>query len=128
MENKNILFIDKFGRTILGEVINENEKTLKIKNPGIIHISQDAQTHRFNFQVLPMVLFELIDVENTKECNLIIEKDNISIIMNENDEPIIPNKIFVQQRDNIFNALAKGLKNQTPMTEQPDNSKILEVK
>ena len=122
--NKNIiLFIDKFGRTIMGEIFEETDNSLTIKNPGIIHISQDAGTKQFNFQVLPLILFELLDINNTKFYNIKVNKDEISILTTENNSYVQINEAFIKQYNAMFTALANGLKPQSS-----DTNNILEAK
>ena len=123
--NKNIiLFLDKFGRTVIGEIFEENENDLIIKNPGIINITQDAQSKRFNFQVLPLVLFEIVNVDTTKFYNVKFNKSDISILTTENNNYVEVNSAFVSQYEAMFNALANGLKSNIPET----NDNVLEVK
>lgn len=123
--NKNIiLFLDKFGRTVIGEIFEENENDLIIKNPGIINITQDAQSKRFNFQVLPLILFEIVNVDTTKFYNVKFNKSDISILTTENNNYVEVNSAFVSQYEAMFNALANGLKSNIPET----NDNVLEVK
>ena len=124
--NKNIiLFIDKFGRTIMGEIAEENVSSYTIKNPGVIHITQDAQSKRFNFQVLPLILFELLDVDTTKFYNIKFNKEDISVLTTDNNQLVKVNQAFVNQYNAMFTALANGLK-QENTTES--NINTLEVK
>lgn len=124
--NKNmILFIDKFGRTIMGEIAEENVSSYTIKNPGVIHIAQDAQTKRFNFQVLPLILFELLDVDATKFYNIKFNKEDISVLTTDNNQLVKVNQAFINQYDAMFTALANGLKQEN---NSEANINTLEVK
>lgn len=61
METKNkklTVFLDNIGRTIIGKVVSENEQTLSIENPALVHIQPNVQTQQLQLQILPLFFKE----------------------------------------------------------------------
>ena len=128
MEKNIILFIDKFGRTLIGELIAENVCSIQVKNPSVIHISQNAQNKRFDFQLLPLILFEIIDVATTKSYVARFDKEDISILTTDGEHRVKVNEAFIKQYNTIFDALAKGLQTAENNQNTQQQPNILEVK
>ena len=128
MEKNIIIFIDKFGRTLMGEVIDENVCSIQVKNPGVIHISQNAQNKGFNFQLLPLILFEIVDVSSTKSYITKFNKEDISILTTDGEHRVKANETFIKQYNTIFDALANGLQTAEKSQEVQQQPNILEVK
>lgn len=61
------VIIDSMGRTILGEVVEDDGETLTLNNPIIMHF-QAMQNGQLNLQLFPLFFFELIDA-NSRDIN-----------------------------------------------------------
>ena len=71
MSNKT-LFIDGIGRTILGEIANETELTLEIKNPAMVIVQQvpsniPQQQPQLQVQLIPLFFQEFIEATKSDE-------------------------------------------------------------
>jgi len=56
-------FLDTVGRTIIGELVSEDEKTIKVKNPVIVNIApqkDDKGNVKMAIQLFPIFLRELL--------------------------------------------------------------------
>lgn len=104
---KKIIFFDRIGRTITGEVSKENDVEITIKNPCVFQISPNPQTREFNMTLLPVVLFELINPK-TKSYEITYCKNNIEILKNEDGSYVEPTEHFINARENMFNKLSSG--------------------
>lgn len=59
MSDKNLtVFVDGIGRTVVGEVVDDNDTTLVVKNPSIIHVVPNPQTGQISVQLLPFFFKE----------------------------------------------------------------------
>jgi len=71
MSNKTV-FVDGIGRTILGEVVSENDLALQVKNPVMVVVQQvpsqlPNQQPQLQVQLMPLFFQEFID--STKRDN-----------------------------------------------------------
>lgn len=71
MSNKTV-FVDGIGRTILGEVVSENDVALQVKNPVMVVVQQvpsqlPNQQPQLQVQLMPLFFQEFID--STKRDN-----------------------------------------------------------
>ena len=55
-----VVFIDQVGRTILGEEVSRDLKTLTVKNPAMINVNQ-AQGGQLQVQLFPLFFAEFIE-------------------------------------------------------------------
>ena len=55
-----ILFIDQVGFTVVGEKIEQNDKTIKIKNPAVLQAAPNQQ-NQLQVQLLPVLFREFLD-------------------------------------------------------------------
>lgn len=108
--NKIIIYNDKIGRTLIGEIANETETTVTIRNPSVMQIMQHPVTKEISMQLLPLILYELLDIENTKSYSIVYNKNDIDILRNgENEnEYLSPAQKFIDIRKTIFDKLADG--------------------
>jgi hypothetical protein len=53
-------FIDHVGRTIIGEVLGEENGHLKVKNPAILLVQPNQQTGQLSIQTVPLFFKEFI--------------------------------------------------------------------
>lgn len=56
--NKLTVFLDNIGRTIIGNLQDENETTLSIENPALVHIQASPQNGQLQLQLLPLFFKE----------------------------------------------------------------------
>lgn len=73
---KHVIFLDNVQRTILGELVSEDEKNLNIKNPVVIMINQD-NTGKISVQLLPLLFREFL-ADKTGDVTFKYTKENIS--------------------------------------------------
>ena len=55
-----VVFIDQVGRTILGDEVSRDLKTLVVKNPAMINVNQ-AQGGQLQVQLFPLFFAEFIE-------------------------------------------------------------------
>ena len=76
--NKQVtVFLDNIGRTIIGKVHNENEDTLTIESPALVHIQANPQTNQLQLQILPL-FFKEFQLPNAKPTIWNFKKANIT--------------------------------------------------
>ena len=104
MSNKTV-FVDGIGRTILGEVVSENDIALQVKNPAMVIVQQvpspvQNQQPQLQVQLMPLFFQEFIDPKK-RENGTVFEyiKANIArVVQLDLDEKILAhyNRIFNQ--------------------------------
>lgn len=52
------VFLDSIGRTIIGTLRSEDETTLTIENPALVHIQASPQNGQLQLQLLPLFFKE----------------------------------------------------------------------
>lgn len=52
------VFLDTIGRTIIGKIAKEDDATLSIENPALVHIQTNPQTNQLQLQLLPLFFKE----------------------------------------------------------------------
>ncbi len=57
--SKKLTFIDNIGRNVLGELVEQTDSVLKIKNPTVINIAQ-ADNGQLQVQIIPLFLPEFL--------------------------------------------------------------------
>jgi hypothetical protein len=108
---KTIVFLDTVGRTILGELLNENEQTTTVVNPVILNVVP-VEGGRMTVQLYPLFFREFLadkaeDVSFTYQNSSIV-KTNISAVdfrllaqyaqlFNKNNAFVSPGEIPQQQ-------------------------------
>ena len=53
-------FIDHVGRTIIGEVLGEENGNLKVKNPAILMVQPNQATGQLSIQTIPLFFKEFV--------------------------------------------------------------------
>ena len=104
---KQIIFFDKIGRLIIGDVFYETEKTLAVKNPCVFQV-QPTPNRQFNISLLPAVLFEQLNIAETTNYNVTYNKDNIEILTDDYGAYIKPAENFLNNRKQMFDKLVSG--------------------
>jgi hypothetical protein len=85
---------DHIGRTVVGVVTKEDDETITINNPVIIHVQPNPQNGQLQVQSFPYLFMEFIKGDKTKN-NWTFNKSVISTSDVELDDRI------VQQYENI---------------------------
>lgn len=84
MEQNNItVFLDTIGRTVIGEVSNEDttDQVLGVKNPAVVSIVPNTQTGQITLQILPL-FFKEFQAEKSESTTWIYNKSNITVSKN----------------------------------------------
>lgn len=71
------VFLDNIGRTIIGKVVSENETTLSVENPALVHIQANPQTSQLQLQILPL-FFKEFQADKTEATVWNYNKSNIT--------------------------------------------------
>ena len=87
--------VDHIGRTVIGNVVKEDAKTLTLNNPVIIHVQPDQQSGQLQVQSFPYIFIEFL--KDKKQNNWTFNKTVISVSDVELDDKII------NQYENINN-------------------------
>lgn len=78
MQTKHTVIIDQMGRVLLGVEVDQDESTLTLNNPIILHF-QPAQNGQLELQVYPLFFFELLDKEKRSQNDWIFNKASVAI-------------------------------------------------
>ena len=78
---KLVIFNDGIGRTNFGEVVEENNNSIKVKNPAMIMVSPN-EAGQMKVDVIPLFFSEFIEADENGEKKSIFDfnKNNITII------------------------------------------------
>ena len=77
MKQKHVVIIDQIGRILLGVEVGQDESTLTLNNPIILHF-QPAQNGQLELQVYPLFFFELLDKAKRTQNNWTFNKSSIT--------------------------------------------------
>ncbi len=75
-ETNKIAFIDHVGRTIVGDVVTDNDQILKVSNPVILHW-QVHQDKSIEVQTFPLFFMEFVDKDKRDTNVWTFSKKNI---------------------------------------------------
>jgi len=90
------VFLDNIGRTIIGRLSKEDEATLTIENPALVHIQPNPQNNQLQLQILPL-FFKEFQEDRTKPSHWVYKKPNVTL-----GEGISFAAQFVNQYDQLF--------------------------
>jgi len=79
--------VDHIGRTVIGNVVKEDAKTLTLNNPVIIHVQPDQQSGQLQVQSFPYIFMEFL--KDKEQNNWTFNKTVISVSDVELDDKII---------------------------------------
>ena len=117
-----IIFFDNIGRTIIGSIQSETDDKITVANPCAVQIGQHPATKEITMQLLPMVLFELIDIDNTKSYSIEFNKNNISILKDHHGEYAPVADKFIKIRKALFDRLENGTLSEIMKQAQNSNT------
>tara|TARA_B100001094_G_C18060355_1_gene734738 strand:- start:54 stop:395 length:342 start_codon:yes stop_codon:yes gene_type:complete len=80
--------VDTIGRTVVGKLNGEDDTTLTLNNPVIIHVQPDQQTGQLQVQSFPYLFMEFIKGDKEKN-NWTFTKSAIAISDVELDDKIV---------------------------------------
>lgn len=78
MSEKHIAIIDQVGRNVVGKLVKEDEKTLTLNNPVILHV-QPGGNGQLEVQSFPVFFFEFIDKEHREKNDWTYHKESIVV-------------------------------------------------
>lgn len=114
-------FVDSVGRTVLGELLENTDSNLKVKNPAIVNVQVVQDTGQIQVQLLPFVFREFIKQETRDAGNVwTFNKNNVVF----SDDIQLEDNIL-QQYDNIFNGQVPTAQPEAPGGE-PDVIKLFD--
>lgn len=107
-----ITFIDQIGRAVVGVKEKEDEATVTVRNPAIIHIQQ-VEGGRLSVQPIPLYFKEFVGADSKKNGTAwLYNKANIVVGMD------------VQNADLLLQAYEKLY---APVEEQPAPGKVVKL-
>jgi hypothetical protein len=81
--------IDHIGRTVIGEVVEQNTDTLVLNNPVIIHVQPNPQNGQLQVQSFPYIFMEFLTADSRKKNHWTFNKKSIVLSEVELDDKII---------------------------------------
>jgi len=87
--SKIITIVDHIGRTVIGSVKDQNETTLTLDNPVIIHVQPNPQTGQLQVQSFPYMFMEFLSQDSRDKNFWTFNKASIVLSEVELDERII---------------------------------------
>jgi hypothetical protein len=87
--------VDHIGRTVVGKLSQEDDETITLNNPVIIHVQPNPQTGQLQVQSFPYLFMEFIKGDDKTLNNWTFYKTAIAISDVELDDKIL------EQYDNI---------------------------
>jgi hypothetical protein len=85
---KHVAIIDQIGRNIIGKFFDEDQDTITLTNPVILHVQPDGGG-QLQVQSFPLFFFEFIDKGSRDKNEWTFTKQNIVTSNVELDEKII---------------------------------------
>lgn len=79
--------VDHIGRTVIGNIVKEDAKTLTLNNPVIIHVQPDQESGQLQVQSFPYIFMEFL--KDKEQNNWTFNKTVISVSDVELDDKII---------------------------------------
>jgi hypothetical protein len=71
------VFLDNIGRTVIGKIVKQDNETLTIENPALVHIQANPQTNQLQLQILPL-FFREFQADKTEPTVWNFRKANIT--------------------------------------------------
>ena len=113
------IFVDQVGRTVIGELSEETDATVVLKNPCTIFV-QPNETGQLQVQTVPMFFREFLTVEGREAGTFwTFNKNNIvqSTCADHLDEKLI----------NQYNAIITTFEQADVQTESDDGPEVVEL-
>ncbi len=81
--------IDHIGRTVIGTAVSEDDKTITLNNPVIIHVQPNPQTGQLQVQSFPYVFMEFLTAESRNKNHWTFNKTSVVLSEVELDDKIV---------------------------------------
>lgn len=81
--------VDHIGRTVVGVEVLQDEKTLTLNNPVIIHVQPNPQNGQLQVQSFPYIFMEFLSPSSRDKNHWVFNKSQIVLSEVELDERII---------------------------------------
>ena len=101
MKETVVVFSDHIGRIVAGKLIDDNETTLVVNNPVIIHVEPQPQTGQLQVHTFPYVFMEFVKPEAREKGAWTFNKSQIVVSDVELDDRLLQSVL------NINNAAAQ---------------------
>ncbi|MFZ9876791.1 MAG: hypothetical protein ACO3EY_07030 [Candidatus Nanopelagicales bacterium] len=105
------VFLDNIGRTIIGKIVKQDDVTLSIENPALVHIQANPQTSQLQLQILPL-FFREFQADKTQPTVWNYKKANITT-----SEEIPFAVQFTAQYEQMFQTAQPAPQKQTPVVK-----------
>ena len=112
--------VDHIGRTVVGKLSQEDDETITLNNPVIIHVQPNPQTGQLQVQSFPYLFMEFIKGDDKTLNNWTFYKTAIAISDVELDERIIT------QYENINNPQPPIQQPQQGTGQEPEVIKLFD--
>jgi len=113
-------FVDSVGRVIVGEVLDNTDENLKVKEPAVVNVQVNQESGQISVQLLPFIFREFIKTD-AREKGVVWNFPKKTVVTSENLEL---EDTIKQQYKNIFTqpvATPEGQK-----TEEPEVVKLFD--
>lgn len=90
------VFLDNIGRTIIGKLTKQDDQTISIENPALVHVQPNTQTNQLQLQILPL-FFREFQADKTKSTVWNFKKASVTL-----SEDIPFAEQFVAQYEHMF--------------------------
>ena len=87
-EQKHVAIIDHVGRNIVGKLVKEDETTITLNNPVILHV-QPGQNGQLEVQSFPIFFFEFIKKDARDKNDWTYHKESVVLGHVELDDRIL---------------------------------------
>lgn len=124
MSNNNkkiVAFFDSVSRTIIGEEVESNDKTLTVKDPAVLHLQPNPQTGQLSLQILPLFFKEFL-ADRGDDVIISFNKDSVAIVK----DPVLDFKIIAQY-EQIMSLASQPQPDQPVPGQQPSNEDVVKL-
>lgn len=118
---KLVAFFDTVSRTIIGEEVENTDKTLTVKDPAVLHLQPNPQNGQLSLQILPLFFKEFL-ADKSDDVNIVFNKSNITFIK----DPVLDFKIIAQYEQIVNLASQSGPAEPVP-GQQPSNEDVVKL-
>lgn len=81
--------IDHIGRTVIGTEVSQDDKTITLNNPVIIHVQPNPQNGQLQVQSFPYIFMEFLTPESRNKNHWTFNKSHIVLSEVELESKII---------------------------------------
>jgi hypothetical protein len=118
---KIVVFFDGVSRTVVGQEIESNDKTLTVKDPAVLHLQPNPQTGQLSLQILPLFFKEFL-ADKADDVVVSFTKDSIAIVK----DPVLDFKILAQY-EQIMSLASQPQPEQPLPGQQPTSDDVVKL-